>query len=333
MREMLEEQDHTGNEAADIFSSRVTRGTSNSVRRQMFSHSDFGTSHIRFQTNTENTRENGAAPLSEGHELVHTVNRNSVPARISRSVDYGTIQREPESDDPAVDQVDGNSSTSLSAEHAAAPNPNPNNLDNSQLQQALQQRQGRQRADQEKLQQIFDQAKTVQKINTASGWMKSAAGALSAAGGICTVSGAGAPIGLGLGVLSAALSAFRFGYEKLRKRSMRHNVAGEEFGINRKKEMDDVKNMVAVYNFKMRLRDMEIREIILKAHGSAETTRTDAFKAITKKRAKYLLDTADPQNHSPFAGVAAAVIEAMGVHKVGNSFANGALDLLAAKLG
>ena len=185
--------------------------------------------------------------------------------------------------------------------------------------------------DQQKLLQIMNQGKRVAKINTASGVMKTISGGLTAAGGIATLSGAAAPIGLALSALGGAVSAFKFAFEKFKKRSLRADVVGEEYGIDWKKEMKDVRTMVDHYNDKMSLRDKDVREIILKAHNAAGKTRTESFAAIKKNRARYLLDHV--RNNTPFAAIASAVIEALGVHKRGGSFAAGAEDLLAEKLG
>ena len=185
--------------------------------------------------------------------------------------------------------------------------------------------------DQQKLLQIMNQGKRVAKINTASGVMKTISGGLTAAGGIATLSGAAAPIGLALSALGGAVSAFKFAFEKFKKRSLRADVVGEEYGIDWKKEMKDVRTMGDHYNDKMSLRDKDVREIILKAHNAAGKTRTESFAAIKKNRARYLLDHV--RNNTPFAAIASAVIEALGVHKRGGSFAAGAEDLLAEKLG
>ena len=95
--------------------------------------------------------------------------------------------------------------------------------------------------------------------------------------------------------------------------------------------MDDVRKMIKMYNPHFSLRDKDVRAIILKAHGSEDLTRTDAFKGINKKRAKYLIDTAN-DDRSRYHDVAGLVVESMGIHKVGNSFTDGAIDLLADKL-
>ena len=112
---------------------------------------------------------------------------------------------------------------------------------------------------------------------------------------------------------------------------MRKKVVGTYYNINWKEEMDDVREMISMYNDKFSLRDKDVREIILKAHGSEETTRTEAFMGINRKRAKYLIDTAN-NVRSEYQKVAEMVVEAMGIHRVGRDFVNGAIDLLAEKL-
>ena len=189
------------------------------------------------------------------------------------------------------------------------------------------------KTDQQKLMEIFQQGEMVQNMNKHAGRLKVAAGAVSAAAGVTTAIGLAAPIGLGLSMFATALSAFKFGYERMKKRSIRRKVLGDEYGINWKQEMKDVDNMVNNHNPHLTLNDDERRQIILKAHGSAQTNWKLAFKETNLRRANYLLRHADPDNHSNFAAVATAVIEAMGVHKVGDRFAAGAAELLASKLG
>ena len=93
--------------------------------------------------------------------------------------------------------------------------------------------------------------------------------------------------------------------------------------------------MIEDYNPHMHIRDKYVREVILKAHHAEGNTRTEAFKAINLKRAKYLF--AHVQNHTVYADVAEKVIEGLGVHKVGRKgherFADDAYKLLAEKLG
>ena len=106
---------------------------------------------------------------------------------------------------------------------------------------------------------------------------------------------------------------------------------GEELNIDWDKEMEDVRTMIKTYNEHYHLLDKDVRAIILKAHGSQDLTRTAAFNRIKLKRADFLIQTAT--NPGPYKNVAEAVVEAMGVHKRGGSFASGAVKLLAEKLG
>ena len=81
------------------------------------------------------------------------------------------------------------------------------------------------------------------------------------------------------------------------------------------------------------LESKDVREIILKAHGSTDATRTAAYNTIKLNRARYLINTATDANNE-FHRVAEMVIEAMGVHKRGgNNYAASADRLLAEKLG
>ena len=74
------------------------------------------------------------------------------------------------------------------------------------------------------------------------------------------------------------------------------------------------------------------REVILKAHGSGNAkTRTEAYNQIKMDRARYLMDLAS--NPGDFQETAELVVKAMGVYKKGGSYAPGAVELLAEKLG
>ena len=189
--------------------------------------------------------------------------------------------------------------------------------------------------DQQKLREIFEQGKTVSSIKRNAGIGKALAGALASAGGIVTLAGVGAPVGLGLGAASSLVSVFNSAIETFRKHNLRSNVVAEELGIDWEREYKAVKAMVDAYNPHMHMRSRYKREVILRAHHAQGKTRTEAFRAINLKRARYLL--AHVKNHTAYAEVAEAVIEGLGVHKVGpkghQGFADDAYKLLAEKLG
>ena len=188
------------------------------------------------------------------------------------------------------------------------------------------------KTDQQKLLEIAKQGRAVQRINAASGWMKAGAGALSLASGVTSATGVGAPVGLGLSMLSAFLSGVRFAFNVIAKHNLRKKVLGDEFGIDWGKEMDDVQDMVRRYNPNMSLNRDERKQVLLKAHGSDQTDIKKAFQETNLKRARYLLSLADPNNRSDFQQVATAVIEAMGIKQREGRFAAGADELLAKKL-
>ncbi|MBQ6509859.1 MAG: DUF4157 domain-containing protein [Flexilinea sp.] len=186
--------------------------------------------------------------------------------------------------------------------------------------------------DQEKLQAIMKQGHQTAVYNMWSGGLKAAAGGLNAAAGISTLAGA-APVGAGLQGLAAVLNLVKFTFERAYKSHMRNSIVGQEFDIDWKQEMKDVRKMIDEHNKHLGVRDKDVREIILKAHGSTDATRTAAYNTIKLNRARYLISTAINAGNA-FHTVAEMVIEAMGVHKVGgNNYAAGADRLLAEKLG
>lgn len=186
-------------------------------------------------------------------------------------------------------------------------------------------------AQQDYLRKIALQGKSVQNINLTTGALKAAAGASSLIGGALTLGGV-APVAAGFQAVGAILSVAKFAFERGMKRRLRKNVLAEELNIDWYWEMADVRNMVHTYNPKLDLKDREVREIILKAHGSQDSDWKKAFKSINLKRANFLINLAN--NPGQYQNVASTVIEAMGIHKRGGRFADGAAAaLLAEKLG
>ena len=184
--------------------------------------------------------------------------------------------------------------------------------------------------DQTKMELIASQANRAAKQRVLRGSGAVIAGGLGLGIGIAAATGPLAPATLAaLAVASGAFAAFKYGINKWRRNKMVEDVLKEEFGIDWKNEMKAVRKMVERENPNMGLRDKEVREIILRAHGAEGTTRTDAYKAVNRKRAHFLME----QLHNPqYHDVALGLIEALGVHKRGESFAKGAEELLAEKL-
>lgn len=186
--------------------------------------------------------------------------------------------------------------------------------------------------DQDKLRMIMKQGHKTAVFNMWSGGLKAVSGGLSAASGIASLAGA-APVAAGIQGVTAVLNIARTIFEKVYKSKMRNSIVAEEFNINWDKEMKAVRDMIESYNPKFGIRDKDVRRVILKAHGSSDTTRTAAYNTIKLNRAQYLINTATSDT-SPFQKVADLVIEAMGVHKInGKDYAEGAAKLLAEKLG
>lgn len=186
--------------------------------------------------------------------------------------------------------------------------------------------------DQDKLRMIMKQGHKTAVFNMWSGGLKAVSGGLSAASGIASLAGA-APVAAGIQGVTAVLNIARTIFEKVYKSKMRNSIVAEEFNINWDKEMKAVRDMIESYNPKFGIRDKDVRRVILKAHGSSDTTRTGAYNTIKLNRAQYLINTATSDT-SPFQKVADLVIEAMGVHKInGKDYAAGAAKLLAEKLG
>lgn len=189
-----------------------------------------------------------------------------------------------------------------------------------------------QMTDQDKLRAIMKQGHQTAVFNMWSGGLKAAAGGLTAAAGVSSLVGA-APVAAGIQGVVAVLNLAKFIFERAYKSKMRNSIVAQEFDIDWKQEMQDVRAMIAEHNPKFGIRDKDVRRIILKAHGSNDATRTAAYNTIKLNRARYLINTATDANNA-FHRVAEMVIEAMGVHKRGgNNYAAGADRLLAEKLG
>jgi hypothetical protein len=186
------------------------------------------------------------------------------------------------------------------------------------------------KSDQQQLEEAMQHTRMVTHLHQRSGGLKAAAGAAQVAASVSTLAG-GAPVAAAFQGTAAILSIAKVAFDRGYKWYMRRKVVGTYYNIDWSQEMDDVREMIKAYNPKFHLRDKDVRAIILRAHGSEQETRTDAFKGINRKRAKYLIDTANDDN-SEYHVVAGLVVESMGIHKIGNSFAAGAIDLLSEKL-
>ncbi len=186
--------------------------------------------------------------------------------------------------------------------------------------------------DQEKLWMIMKQGQKTATFNMWSGGLKAISGGLTAASGIASLAGA-APVAAGIQGVVAVLNIARSIFEKVYKSKMRNSIVAEEFNIDWKNEMKYVYDMLKEKAPSFKVRDKDVRRVILKAHGSDAATRTAAYNTIKLNRAQYLINTATSKGN-PFRKVADMVIEAMGVHKInGKDYAAGAAKLLAEKLG
>ena len=183
-----------------------------------------------------------------------------------------------------------------------------------------------------KLLKILRHGEKAAHINRVFGNWKAFSGLLSILSGAATMFGA-VPVSLGIGVLSGAVNAFRGIYERWKRNSLRNDIVAEEYDIDWDKEIPIFRLWLKSYNSGMGLRNKEVREIILKAHGAKDKTRTDAFKRIRLKRAKYLVNIANNNAHL-YHDTASAVIEGFGItrNKNSNSFTEGAIKILADKL-
>lgn len=179
---------------------------------------------------------------------------------------------------------------------------------------------------------IMKQGQKTATFNMWSGGLKAISGGLTAASGIASLAGA-APVAAGIQGVAAVLNIARSIFEKVYKSKMRNSIVAEEFNIDWKNEMKYVYAMLKEKAPRFKVRDKDVRRVILKAHGSDAATRTAAYNTIKLNRAQYLINTATSKGN-PFRKVADMVIEAMGVHKInGKDYAAGAAKLLAEKLG
>ncbi len=191
--------------------------------------------------------------------------------------------------------------------------------------------------DQEKLYYSFKHGRSTQKINTWAGLMKGLSGLMSFGSGLSTVIGA-APVAAGLQLGAAAMNLARTAFLRGMNARLRKRVVAEHYGIDWDKEMKRVREMIWNYNPNFNMPDQFVREVILKAHGSTEATRTAAYKKIRSDRAEFLMSIArDPGRQYHHAAV--TVVKAMGVNPVGTDtqgheiFAPGAEKILEEKLG
>ena len=156
------------------------------------------------------------------------------------------------------------------------------------------------------------------------------AGGIGLSVGIAAATGPLAPATLAaIAVSSGAFAAAKYFWNRYRRKKLIQDVLKEELGIHWNKEDKAVRDMVRKENKDMALRDKEVREIILRAHGAEGTTRGDAYKAVNRHRAHFLMQKL---NDPEYGEVALGLITALGVHKRGGAFANGAEELLAEKL-
>lgn len=182
---------------------------------------------------------------------------------------------------------------------------------------------------QEELLRTFRQGRRISEFNRTSGALKALSGSITAGTGIAALlTGPLAPLTAALaGIAGVATGIGKFIYDKVKKKRMRSDITAEDMGIDWASEMSRVRNMFPGE----KLKDKEVRAIILKGHGFSEGTRTAAYKEITKRRALNLMQTAQGVGND--AVMAQKVISALGVHRRGGRYAKGALKLLTKKLG
>ena len=181
----------------------------------------------------------------------------------------------------------------------------------------------------------MNQGNRTSKLKIGSGLFKVAESGLSIGSAAATMTGAGAPVGAALSAASAAVSVAKFAFEHGYKRRMQKKALAKEYNIDWDQEMIDVETMIHKYNPNYDISDAHKREIILKARGTSKSMKK-AYTKVSEKRAAYLINTAnqtvDPKAGPEYQNVATLVIQGMGIHKVGRTFAEGAVKLLAKKL-
>ena len=176
--------------------------------------------------------------------------------------------------------------------------------------------------DQRKMLRTMRQGERVQERNRTGGILKAISGGLSTASGIATLSGAAAPVGLALGAIGAGVGAAGTIYNLVKTRKIRHDVLAEELGdMDYKSAVADVKAKTG-----KRMTESRAWKIFLKSKGY--TDEKALYADVRKRRAAHMLQMANGGDQN-----AINFIKAMGIKQVNGGYAEGALDLLAGKLG
>ncbi len=176
--------------------------------------------------------------------------------------------------------------------------------------------------DQRKMLRTMRQGERIQERNRTGGILKAISGGFATASGITSLSGVAAPIGLALGAIGAGVGAAGTIYNLAKTRKIRHDVLAEELGdMDYKSAVADVKAKTG-----KKMTDSRAWKIFLKSKGY--TDEKALYADVRKRRAAHMLQMANGGDQN-----AINFIRAMGIKQVNGGYAEGALDLLAGKLG
>ena len=174
------------------------------------------------------------------------------------------------------------------------------------------------------------QGSQIQKRNRRSGFLKSLGGLLSGIGGATTLGGVTAPVGLALGAAGTAVGAAGGIYNMVKTRNIRRDVLAEELGVDFKHVVADVKRTVGKQT-RAPITDDRAWKIFLQSRGYSDEKAL--YAQIRRKRAAHMLETAKNGSKED-QKMAKQFIYGMGVNPLENGeYAEGALDILAEKLG
>ena len=185
----------------------------------------------------------------------------------------------------------------------------------------------------QRMRRAIKHAELVEKRNLKSGTAKMAGVGLSGAAAAASLSGVGAPVGLGLGATAGLVSGFAFAYDKASKYEIHSKVVAKELNIHWSEEIRALRFMIERHNPRLRLNTKEARRIILAAHQPGFHSLPDVYNKIKKERAEFLLQIAQTPN--PYQYVAIRVIQSLGIQMIdedNHRFSSEAKALLMEKL-
>ena len=110
MREMLGEQNLSGDAAGNRFPAGFVPGMPNSVMREMDNRGGYDFSSLQFQVNSANSPQDEFAPSLPSHELSHNFRQKIVPNHVSLSVPGSVVQRDPGNRNKKSDPKPGSTS-------------------------------------------------------------------------------------------------------------------------------------------------------------------------------------------------------------------------------